>query len=69
MSSDERRDLAVRVREACARAAVKGYEDAAMAGLCGEGALEAAVSAVQSLDLDALVENTSQSTSAGKDRD
>ena len=56
MSEDERLALATRVREACAQAAAKGYEDAAMAGLCSEGALEAAVSAVESLDLRSLLE-------------
>jgi len=62
MSDDERRTLAERVREACAQAAARGYEDAAMAGLCSEGALEAAVSAVQSLDLRPFLADTENSS-------
>ncbi len=47
-------DLANAVREACIRAAIEGYRDAAISGLCAEGAFEAAVSAMQMLDLDTL---------------
>lgn len=42
------------VKSACARAVVDGYENAAMAGLCHEGAFEAAVSAIQMVDVDAV---------------
>ncbi len=51
MNEQERADLAQRVREACVTAAIDGYENAAMAGLCGEGALEAAISAIRRLDI------------------
>ncbi len=40
-------------RAACIEAAVN-YENAAMSGLCAEGALEAAVSAIRMLELKAL---------------
>jgi len=50
------RELAETVRQACERAAIEGYESARVAGLCAEGAFEAAVSAMRMLDLDALVE-------------
>ena len=49
-------DLAEAVRAACIQAAVSGYENAAMSGLCAEGAFEAAVSAIRMLDLKALTE-------------
>ncbi|HEY8494540.1 MAG TPA: acetyltransferase [Myxococcota bacterium] len=48
-------ELAERVRAACIRAAIDAYEDAAIRGLCPEGAWEAAVSAMRALDLAALV--------------
>jgi hypothetical protein len=48
-------ELAERVRAACIRAALDAYEDAAIRGLCPEGAWEAAVSAMRALDLTALV--------------
>jgi hypothetical protein len=47
--------LAERVRAAVVAAALAGYEDAAMQGLCAEGAWEAAVSAMRRLDLDAAL--------------
>jgi len=39
------------VRKACIEAALAAYEDAGISGLCAEGRWEAAVSAMQSLDL------------------
>ena len=48
-------DLAQAVREACVEAAVAGYQNAAMSGLCHEGAWEAAVSAIRMVDVAALV--------------
>jgi hypothetical protein len=44
------------VRNACIAAALAGYEDAAISGLCHEGAWEAALSAIRGLDLGALAE-------------
>ncbi len=44
------------VRQACIEAALDGYEMAAMNGLCHEGAWEAAISAMQTLDMAALVQ-------------
>lgn len=43
--------VAEAVRKACIEAAVAAYEDAGISGLCAEGRWEAAVSAMQSLDL------------------
>lgn len=43
--------LAEAVRQACIEAALAAYEDAGIAGLCAEGRWEAAISALQSLDV------------------
>lgn len=53
-------EIAKMVREACIRAAREGFKDASMSGLCTEGAMEAAVSAIQSLDLDKIIQRTEQ---------
>ena len=50
--------LAQRVRDACIEAAKEGYERAAISGLCEEGALEAALSAIHMLDLQAVLRGT-----------
>jgi hypothetical protein len=42
---------AERLRTALIRAALDGYEQAALSGLCCEGAWEAAISAMRRLDL------------------
>lgn len=46
--------LAEAVRQACIEAALAAYEDAGIAGLCAEGRWEAAISALQSLDVNRL---------------
>jgi hypothetical protein len=43
--------IAEAVRAACLSAALDGYEDASMRGLCHEGAWESAIGAIRSLDL------------------
>lgn len=48
--------LAERVRKACIEAAREGFLDASMSGLCAEGAMEAAISAIQKLDIEKIVE-------------
>lgn len=53
--SEDRRRLARAIRDACIDAAKQGYEHAAISGLCEEGALEAALSAIHMLDLDAAI--------------
>lgn len=50
-----RLELARAVRDACVQAALEGCEDARMAGLCWEGAWEAAIGAVQALDVGQIV--------------
>ena len=48
-------ELARAVRGACIAAALDGYERAQIAGLCQEGAWEAAVDAIRLLDLSPLL--------------
>ena len=57
---EDRRQLAERVRAACVQAVQAGYERAKIAGLCEDGALEAALSAIHMLDIDAVVGATSE---------
>ena len=45
----DRQRLAIAVREACRRAAAAAWEEAQIAGLCAEGAWEAAMGAVSRL--------------------
>ena len=47
--------VAVAVREACARAAADAYEDAGIRGLCEEGRWEVALDAIRRLDLSAVL--------------
>lgn len=48
--------LAEKVKEACVQAAREGFQDASISGLCAEGAMEAAISAIQNLKLEKLIE-------------
>lgn len=43
------------IKESCIKAAKEGFMDASIQGLCTEGAIEAAVSAIQLLDLKKLL--------------
>lgn len=47
--------LAEMIRRACLAAALEGYEDASMRGLCHEGAWECAIGAIRALNLHALL--------------
>tara|TARA_R110002124_G_scaffold287287_2_gene472295 strand:+ start:4207 stop:4404 length:198 start_codon:yes stop_codon:yes gene_type:complete len=44
------------IREACIKAAKEGFTDASISGLCAEGAIEAAISAIQNLNLTKVIE-------------
>ena len=57
MSDPAGLDDAERVRDACIEAALAGYEEAAIAGLCGEGALEMAISAIRRLDMAEILDH------------
>jgi hypothetical protein len=52
--SDEQCRLAEAVRQACLQAALAGYEDARMSGLCYEGAWECAIDAIRTLKLETV---------------
>jgi len=49
-------EIARAIRNACVRAALDGYEQAQIAGLCQEGAWECAVDAMRRLDLTTLLD-------------
>lgn len=51
MLSSRERELAETVRDECIQTALSAYENAAMSGLCGEGAFEAAISALRMMDV------------------
>jgi hypothetical protein len=55
----ETKRMAERVRAELIRAAMAAYEDAAVCGLCAEGAWEVAVDAMRKLDLPPAVERQS----------
>lgn len=50
--------VAAQIREACLKAALQAYEDAGVQGLCAEGRWEAALSAIQSVDVTELLDQT-----------
>jgi len=54
-NEQSKRELAEKVRQTCIQAAKAGFEQARMDGLCVEGAVETAVSAMQNLNLDQLL--------------
>jgi hypothetical protein len=54
-------ELSEKIREACIKAAREGFMDASMSGLCTEGAMEAAISAMQSLNMEQLIEEERRS--------
>ena len=56
MNDSERKRLAEAVRRACLEAARKGYEDAAVSGLCHEGAVELSLDAIRALDVTPLLQ-------------
>jgi len=48
--------IAETVRAACAAAAKQAFDNAAISGLCHDGAVECALGAIQALDLDAIID-------------
>jgi|AntRauTorckE6833_2_1112554.scaffolds.fasta_scaffold165227_1 hypothetical protein len=59
---DKRRELELAevIRKACVKEATEGFRDASMSGLCMEGAMEAAVSAIQKMKIEKMVEEYSR---------
>jgi hypothetical protein len=55
MTNQTQVQIAQKVKDACIQAAKEGFQDASMSGLCNEGAMEAAVSAIQRLDLKTII--------------
>lgn len=53
-------ELAEKIRELCIKAAREGFMDASVSGLCNEGAMEAAISAIQLLNLEKELTKTEQ---------
>ena len=51
-------EIAESVRTACLAAAAAAYEDAGLQGLCADGRWEAAMGAIEKLDLSALLMET-----------
>ena len=51
-------EIARAVRSACVQAALDGYEQAQIAGLCQEGAWEVAVDAIRMVDLKEILRKT-----------
>ncbi len=54
-----KKEVAEKVRKACIQAAREGFREASMSGLCTEGAAEAAISAMQKLDLNDILDEGS----------
>ncbi len=46
---------AEKIRNACINAAKEGFIDASISGLCTEGAMEAAISSIEMLDLEKIL--------------
>lgn len=57
-SDNSDQEVAEAVRMACIQAAIDGYENASISGLCAEGAFEAAIGAIRMLNLDRFAEST-----------
>lgn len=55
MDLSKKKDIAEKVQESCIQAARDGFTDASMRGLCDEGAMEAAIGAIQSLNLEEII--------------
>lgn len=58
MTIDDRRELAERVRQGCLAAAREAYQDARVSGLCEEGAIEAALGAIEMVDVETLLKRS-----------
>jgi len=52
-------DVAEIIKNACIEAAREGFRDASMSGLCQDGAIEAAISAIQKLDVEEVIKKHS----------
>jgi hypothetical protein len=64
MAAPDPLQLAAAVRTACIQAALDGYEQAQIAGLCQEGAWEAAVDAMRMVDLETILQDPAAANDA-----
>ncbi|MEZ4590440.1 MAG: acetyltransferase [Chloroflexota bacterium] len=55
-----KQEMAEKIRQACVQAAIAGFEQARLDGLCEEGAVETAVSYIQKLNFDQLLRDDSR---------
>ncbi|GGX49189.1 hypothetical protein [Saccharospirillum salsuginis] len=62
MSNQHLESLANQIKQACLKAAQEGFEDAELSGLCREGCVEAALSAIEMVDIDQLLESNLEDT-------
>lgn len=53
--------LAKAIQEECVKEARNGFRDASIRGLCSEGAMEAAISAIQMVEVEKIVKKFDQS--------
>lgn len=56
-------ELAEAIRQICVDQAKEGFRDASISGLCAEGAMEAAVSAIQRVNVEKIIEDFDKSES------
>lgn len=63
MATETEKALAKAIQNACVQAAQDGFQDASMQGLCHEGAVEAAISAIQMVKLDDVIEQSGKAVS------
>lgn len=66
MPDQTTRQLAETVRTACIDAALAAYEEGGILGLCAEGRWEYAISALQQLDVEALLHDATATTPPGE---
>ena len=52
--------IAKAVQNACIKEAKDGFRDASIRGLCSDGAMEAAISAIQMVDIEKIVRELNQ---------
>lgn len=59
--------LARAVRQACLEAAIRGYDEARISGLCQQGAFDLALDRIRSLDLDEVIQAVSGDQNSMRD--
>ena len=62
MTDETQLQIAQKVKAACIEAAKDGFRDASMSGICADGAIEAAVGAIQKLDLEEILNQKNETT-------